>query len=261
MIESVKDIVRRASGFMVKSGFETASKGGIVNIVTSSDIAVQNFLVSELSALLPGCGFICEEEERHDPHKEYVWIIDPIDGTANYSRGIDHCSISVALKKNEEVILGVVYSPWRDEIYWAEKGKGAFRNQEPIRVSSRLFSDGLLCTALSLYRKEYGALCSEVIMDIYDYCNDVRRFGSAAIEICFLASGLCDLYFEFRLQPWDYSAAMLILEEAGGKLSNLDGCHPSFYEPDIVCGANSEKNMEQLLQIVRRHINNKPYKD
>lgn len=259
MIEAVIDIVRQASTLMIREGFEIEQKNSCSNIVTSSDFAIQNFLCDRLSALIPGCGFICEEEEKVDFGKEYEWVIDPIDGTANYSRDIDHCCISVALRKNDEPVLGVVYSPMRDEMYYAEKGGGAFLNGKPIHVSKRSFKESVLCTALCLYRKEYAEACGSVIMDAFKKCNDVRRFGSAAMELCFLACGRCDLFFEIRLLPWDFAAAQLILEEAGGKLTNLDGNPPRIDAPDLACGANSEENHRELLGIIRKHIPSIPY--
>ena len=111
MIEQLIHIVREASGLMATDGFEITQKGGCANIVTSSDVAVQELLRKRLSALFPGSGFLCEEEDIHDLQHQYTWIIDPIDGTANYSRGIDNCAICVGLKKDQEMSMGVVYVP------------------------------------------------------------------------------------------------------------------------------------------------------
>ena len=142
-VEQIITIVKDASALMVRSGFEVHDKGTRENLVTSSDVAVQKYLTEHLSALLPGSGFLCEEEDLNDiAGHEYVWIIDPIDGTANYARGNENCCISVALTRGGEQYMGVVYSPWRGECYWAEKGKGAFCNGNPIHVSERAFEDG-----------------------------------------------------------------------------------------------------------------------
>lgn len=260
-VDSIKDVVRRASALMASKGFAVEQKGDCTNIVTSSDIAVQRFLCHELSTLFPGCGFICEEDEMHDPDKEYVWVIDPIDGTANYARGIDHCAISVALCHGCEPVIGVVYSPMREEMYWAEKSKGAWCNGKPIHTSDRPFVNGLFCTAMSTYRKEFAGVCNDVIMEAYYQCNDVRRFGAASIELCFMAAGIIELYFEIRLQPWDYAAGMLILEEAGGKISSLGGAPLSLTHPDLVCAANSAENHRRLLSIIEKHIPSIPYEE
>lgn len=261
MIDKVKDIVKRASGLMVREGFDVKEKDGFVNIVTSSDIAVEQFLKKELAELLPGCGFICEEEDVHDSSHEYVWIVDPIDGTANYARGDENCCISVALMKAGEVILGVVYSPWRGEMYEAQKGCGARLNGRPIHVSDRPFEDSTFICALCLYRKEFGDLCSEVIMDVYHQANDVRRYGSAAVEECLLAAGRYDLYFEMRIQPWDYAAAAHIFTEAGGVITRLDGGPLGYDRPHLVVGANTPENHARLLQIVQSHIPQRPFND
>lgn len=259
MTEKIMPIVREAASLMVRSGFEVMEKGSRENIVTSSDLAVQEFLVGKLSALIPGSGFFCEEEDLDDVSHEYVWIVDPIDGTANYSRGIDHCSISVALAKGGEVVAGVVYSPWRNEMFHAEKGAGAFLNGNRLHASGRPFEDGLFCTAMSTYRKEFAKVCSDIIFDVFMRSNDVRRFGSAAIELCMMAAGQIDLYFEMRLQPWDYAAASLILSEAGGVSCGFDGRSLSLHKPGLVLAANSSANLAELLSTVHRHLPELPY--
>ena len=261
MLQQVIDIVKDASALMSTDHFRIMQKDGLANLVTSSDLAVQHFLTERLAALLPGCGFICEEEDFQDI-EEAVWIIDPIDGTANYARGTADCCISVALVRGGVPELGVVYSPGRDELYAAEKGKGATCNGSPIHVSDRPFADGIFYTAMSTYRKEYAKTCSDIIYDIYMQCNDVRRLGSAAIELCLLAAGVMELYFEMRLQPWDYAAAMLILQEAGGCIATLDGGAPSFTCPSLVLAANKEESLDTLLDIARKHLpDGIPYKD
>lgn len=259
MINAIIDIVRRASSLMMTDDFEIKQKGGIENLVTSSDLAVQEFLCKEFTNLIPGCGFICEEEGKIDMDKEYVWVIDPIDGTANYARGSMNCCISVGLMHNGELIIGVVYSPGRQQLFSAEKGKGAFLNGKPIRTSSRPFENGLFFCALSLYTPEFTDICSEIILDVYRQCNDVRRYGSAAIEICLVAAGLAELHFEMKLNPWDYAGATVILREAGGVISSIDGKAPRMDGPDVILSANNKENHERLLGIARKHLTERPY--
>ena len=259
LLDKVADIVRAASDLMVRGGFEVMEKGDVTNLVTSSDLAVQHFLTDRLSRLLPGSGFLCEEEDFRDLSHESVWIIDPIDGTANYARGIADCCISVALASRGEVVLGVVYSPWRGELYTAVKGKGACRNGKGIRVSDRPFADGLFCTAMSTYRKEFAKYCSDIIYDVFMQSNDTRRFGSAAVELCLMAAGIIELYFEMRLQPWDYAAAGLILREAGGEICGFDGRFPSLEKASMVIAANSAASCRRLQDIVHRHLPALPY--
>ena len=258
-IEEVARIVRRASSLMVRKGFGIESKGTRENIVTTSDLAVQHFLMKELAALLPGSGFLCEEEDFVDTAHRDVWVIDPIDGTANYSRGIASCCISVALARDGEPVLGVVYSPWRGEMYTAVKGGGAYCNGEPLHVSDRPFENGLLFTALCVYRKELSRACSDIIYDLYMECNDVRRTGSAAVELCLVAAGKAELYFEIRLMPWDFAAASLVLREAGGTVCSFDGGLPPLFKPSLVLGANTAESCERLLKCVRKHLKELPY--
>ncbi len=259
LLEKTADIVREAAGLMVRGGFEVMEKGDLTNLVTSSDLAVQHFLTRRLADILPGSGFLCEEEDFRELAHEYVWIIDPIDGTANYARGIADCCISVALARNGEVVLGVVYSPWRGEMYTALQGEGARCNGKPVHVSDRPFEDGLFCTAMSTYRKEFAKTCSDIIYDVYMQSNDTRRFGSAAVELCLIASGIIELYFEMRLQPWDYAAAGFILREAGGDIRGFDGALPSLEKASMVVAANSAGSCRRILDIVHRHLQALPY--
>lgn len=260
-IQLVSDIVRTASTHMDRTGgFEVHDKGVRENIVTSSDLAVQHFLTEQLRMRFPEVGFLCEEEDLNDVSgHEAVWVIDPIDGTANYARGNENCCISVALVEGGDPVLGVVYSPWRGELYTAEKGKGAFCNGKPIHVSGRPFEQGLLFTAMSTYRKDLAKSCSDIINDLYMECNDVRRTGSAAVELCLMAAGFAELYFEIRLMPWDYAAASLILREAGGAVCDFEGKAPSLFKPSMFIAANTKESCQRILYTVHKHLDKLPY--
>lgn len=251
--EEIEKVVREASTLMLQS-FEIRQKDGYANIVTSSDIAVQEYLCSKLKELIPGSGFLCEEEDLRQNGFEYTWIIDPIDGTANYARGLDHCAISVGLKHFDTIISGVVFIPGTGELFRADKGEGAYRNDISIHTSERPFCDAVIFTAFSVYHKEYTDICSNIIRDIFLQCNDIRRLGSAAIELCYVAMGRCELYFEYLLSPWDFTAASLILTEAGGYLSTPDASPLSFDRPCGVIAANSRENLENLQKITKKHI-------
>ena len=251
-IDQLIHTVRQAASLMIADGFEITQKGGCANIVTSSDVAVQNYLCNQLRAWMPGSGFFCEEMDVHDAEQQYTWIIDPIDGTANYSRGLNQWAICVGLKHEEVIEMGVVYLPQTNELFYAERGKGAFLNGKPIHVSQRTFADALLCTALPVYHKEYAATCSRIILEAFDRCNDIRRFGACAAELCCLAMGRCELYFEYLLSPWDYAAASLILTEAGGIITSANGDPLCLTAPTGVIAANSRPNYAQLLEIVNR---------
>ena len=340
-IEDVEKIVRQAAELMMAANFEITHKEGYANIVTSTDVAVQDFLCKHLAELLPGSRFLCEEDDIEEvnelttfqglkecrsegvktlpsettntlqPHnlttsqpEQYTWIIDPIDGTANFARGIDQCAICVGLGVQEAkesspgvqeyrsavvqtspseantlqphtnnssttsnsdfpsfggvrggfpttIILGLVYIPRTGEMFYAERGKGAFRNGKQIHVSDRPFANGILCTALPVYHKEYAPLCSKIILEAFTQCNDIRRFGACAPELCYLAMGRCEMYFEYLLSPWDFAAASLILTEAGGVITDLNGNAPTCLHPSGIVAANNKENLDRMLGIVK----------
>lgn len=239
---------------MMAVDFDIHSKGGYENIVTTADVNVQNFLRDRLSEELPGSGFLCEEEDRHDLDHPYVWIIDPIDGTANFARGIDQCAICVGLKDSHGMLMSSVYIPRTEEIFTAERGRGAWRNGKPIHVSERPFADSILCTALPVYHKEHAPECAVAILDVFQQCNDLRRFGAAAPELCYIAMGRCELYFEYLLSPWDFAAASLILQEAGGYISDLKGNPINSLEPSGILAANSQANLDRLETIISKYM-------
>lgn len=249
-LQQIIDIVKEAAGLMQTDAFEISEKEGFANIVTSSDVAVQDFLCGRLKELMPDSGFLCEEEDMWDTSHEYTWIIDPIDGTANYSRGIAQCAICVGLKHNEDMAIGVVYIPMTGEMFYAEQGKGAFLNGRQIHVSDRPFENSLLCTALPVYHKEYAQMCSDIIVEAFGRCNDIRRFGACAPELCYLAMGRCELYFEYLLSPWDYAAASLIVTEAGGTITATDGSPVKLTQKGGVIAANNAANHKQMADIV-----------
>lgn len=266
MIDKVKETVLEASLLMATDTFEIEEKDGMSNIVTSSDVAVQDFLCKRLGEILPGSGFLCEEKDISDVSQEYTWIIDPIDGTANYSRGIAQCAVCVGLRKDDAMLLGIVYVPMTGELFFAEKGKGAFleiidcetkttvKPARRISVSRRPFANALLCTALPVYHKEHSDVCSEIINEAFPQINDLRRFGACAPELCYVAMGRCELYFEYILSPWDYAAASLILTEAGGIITDLEGNAVTCVNPCGLIAGNSPENHRRMLDIVRNHI-------
>lgn len=257
MIKQLQTIVREASSLMLTDTFEISQKDGYANIVTSSDVAVQEFLKARLSELMPGSAFIAEEGDApavRDKDDNGLWIIDPIDGTANYSRGIRECAICVGLRQHGEMQMAVVYLPRTDEMFYAEKGRGAYLNGRQIHVSNRPFADAVLCTALAVYYKEHAQVCADIIVDDFMQCNDIRRFGAAAPELCYVAMGRCELYFEYLLSPWDFAAASLILTEAGGVLSDLNGNSIDPTRRMGVLAANNQDNLNRLTSIVKKHL-------
>lgn len=254
MLEQVKALVLEASKFCGREQFAVYSKGGNSNFVTTADVNVENYLKEKLPALLSGSRFIGEESDHNDYAHEYLWIVDPIDGTSNFIRDLKLSAISVGLVHNGEPVLGVVYNPFTKDMYSAQKGKGAFLNDKPIHVSERDFAHGHFCTAFSLYKKELASPCFRILERVYRECDDMRRLGSAALELCTLACGGTELYFEIRLFPWDYCGALAILKEAGGYYAAVPAKQELFQGPTPLVAANSKENFERLLKIVSEEL-------
>ena len=260
LLQQVVDLTKEAAR-LTEQSFVTTEKESHINFVTSADVAVQTFLAEKLVALLPGSAFFGEEGDDAVNAAEYLWVVDPIDGTVNFSRNSDAWAISVGLVRENQVLLGVVFAPRKNELYSARQGGGAYLNGTPIHASQRPFSHSLFCTALSLYRKEYTEPCLGIMREVYAQCVDIRRVGSCALDICYLAKGECDLFFEFRVFPWDYAAGVAILQEAGGIITGLDGEGLTFDRTSPLIAANYKENHRTLVEIVQKHIPHQPYEE
>lgn len=258
MINQVINIVREASKLMT-SDITIEQKGNDSNFVTSADVNVQHFLEERLLNLIPESTFLGEEEGKQAVSSEYIWVVDPIDGTANFIRGLGASAISVGLVKGGKPYLGVIYEPYKDEMYYAELGKGAFLNGKQIYVSERDFKHATLCSAASLYNKDFAKPCFNIIQKVYYQSDDFRRFGSAAIELAYLAAGRIELFFEIRLFPWDMSAGHIIIEEAGGCIEYLYEDMLPLDRPAGIIVANNKENLEKLREIVYAEISEKLY--
>lgn len=200
-------------------------KEGKGNFVTDYDSRVQKVLKTRLLSLVPESVFLGEEDQMDhtDISKGYAFIVDPIDGTANFIRGYNASCISVALAEEGYPILGVIYDPYQKETYYAEKGKGAYRNGERIQTSERTLEEGVILFGVAPYNKELMQKSFEVAYRYVSRGEDLRRSGSAAIDLCMVASGRAEFFFEMVLSPWDYAAGALLVEEAGGFTGDLEG--------------------------------------
>ena len=263
MLGRIVDVVSE-SGRRVAAAhsFSVTDKGSRENIVTSADIENERFLRSRLTSLVPGSAFVGEEGDESPILDEgYTWIVDPIDGTMNFSRGIPEVGISVALFKDGEPYIGVVHNPFTGRMYSAEVGRGAWMDDTPIHVSDRPLEDCILSTAWCCYGKELAPRVFDVSESLYPRINDIRRIGTAAVELSMLAQGAIDLYFEIRLSPWDHAAALTCVKAAGGVYRGIDG-DVRFDGPSPVLAANTEDNMEVLLETVSEAFDGRtPYRD
>lgn len=263
LVEQVKDLVLEAAKFTKVGNYSiTEKEGESYNIVTSADVAVQEFLQKGLLELVPGSGFMGEEEDQRDTDKEMCWIVDPIDGTTNFARGMQQSGISVAFRMGKDLVLGVVYNPDLDDMFWGVKGKGSYLNGKRLSVSKKDFEHSIVCTALCLYRKNYADICAKILKEVFLDCADFRRFGVASLEVCYVAAGRADSFFEFRLYPWDIGAAAVILREAGGVIGTIDWSKGGLElstdlildAPNPIIASNCCENFHKIGQIVLKHM-------
>ena len=241
MLDRLIAVVRRA-GDMIRNAHDiekdTHEKNGAADLVTKYDVAVQAFLQKELLALVPEAGFLGEEGEHKTLDKPWVFVVDPIDGTTNFVRHMHHSNIAVALVHEGCVAYGVVYNPFTEEMFAARRGGGAFLNGRPIHVSDRDMSHAITMCGSTIYDRRFTDRSFSLMRRLYDLGLDFRRFGSAELDVCYVACGRAEVFFECRLSPWDYAAGSLILTEAGGKITRLDGSPIDPYRGGSVWATN-----------------------
>ena len=233
-------------------------KPGSANFVTEYDVKVQEILIEKLSAILPEAAFFAEEKDNaaETARQGLCFVIDPIDGTTNFIHDYKASSISVGLLQDSEPVYGAVYDPYRDELFTAFTGMGAYLNGERISVSNRPLALALVCFGASPYDKEKLAPASFALAkEVFMQCADIRRSGSAAIDMCGVACGRADAFFEPKLSPWDYMASAVIIKEAGGLLCRFNGEPVSFEKPNSVCCVNKAAS-EELLKITTQFAEN-----
>ena len=209
---------------------------GRINLVTNVDREAEKVVLDTIKKYYPEHNILTEEtDHKQNPDQEYCWVIDPLDGTTNYVHGFPFVCVSIALQRNGKSIVGVVYNPILDELFHAEKGNGSFRNSEPISVSDNAdFSKSLLATGFPYDMLDDERNNIQYFSKLIKKCRGIRRPGAAAIDICYVACGIFDGYWELELYPWDTAAGIIILEEAGGKVSKFDGSEFSIFDKEIV---------------------------
>lgn len=222
-------------------------KTDFANLVTSCDKETQEFLVNELAKIDPEATFLCEENDLQDISGSRMFIIDPIDGTSNFIHDLRMSAICVAYADHEEVLWGMIYNPYMDEFFEAEKGKGAYLNGRRIHVLERPLEKCLATFGTSPYYKEWQNETFELARFMKDYVIDLRRTGSAALDLCYIACGRSGLYFERQLCAWDFAAGKCIVQEAGGVMVNFENEVPDHTQKTGAvagCRANVDRFFE-----------------
>jgi len=253
--DEVKDLILESSTIMPEKGLgdmlvETKSKN---SLVTEIDRKIEKRLVQGLSKIIPSSGFIAEEGTSTKKSDEYNWIIDPLDGTTNFIHGIPHYCISIGLQKKEELIYGCIYEFNQKDFYMAEKGGGSSLNGEKIVCSQSTFlEDSLLATGFPYYDFKDIDKFLALIRSLMLQTRGLRRLGSAAFDLAYVASGKFDGFFEYGLHPWDVAAGVILVQEAGGMVTDFSGNENYLFGKQIV--ASNVHIQNELLHIIERHF-------
>jgi len=256
--KQVSDICKEAGNY-IRQEFQTFSnqsieEKGLHDLVSYVDKEAERLLVERLQKLIPESGFITEEDTSRETSATYNWIIDPLDGTTNFIHKVPTFSVSVALIKGDDLLIGVVYEINRDECFTAYKEGGAYLNGERIRVSNSVqLSQTLLATGFPFRLFDNLDNYLMVLKSLMQQTRGIRRIGSAAVDLAYTASGRFDCFFEYNLNNYDIAAGVLIVKEAGGKLYDFNGEQGMLSKGSVIAG--NPVIAEIILQEIKKHFN------
>lgn len=221
------------------------------DFVSRADRNSERAIVEELSKARPDYSFLLEEGgEKQGTNEHFRWIVDPLDGTTNFLHGIPHFAISIGLEQDGHIIAGVIYDPIKDELFWAEKGAGAFLNQKRLRVSGRKHMDeAIIGTGIPSASHGHKDLFLKNMKSIMPHVAGVRRMGAASLDLAYVAAGRYDIYFENDCAPWDYAAGIIIVKEAGGFISDFSGKQNMLKNGEMIAtNAYLNKSFQEMVK-------------
>lgn len=228
-----------------------SQKSSAIDLVTEVDLLSERLIVERISAHYPKHQILAEESGQTAVASDHRWLIDPLDGTTNYAHGYPFYCVAIALEYKGEIILGVVYDPNRDELFVAERGAGATCNGRPIHVSKTArLTDSLLATGFPYDVRRRPTTSLDYFGRFVTSAQAIRRDGSAALDLCYLACGRFDGFWEQGLAPWDMAAGFLIVEEAGGCVTTFDGGPFTIYKPEML--ATNGLIHQEMMEVLRR---------
>ncbi|MBD5449268.1 MAG: inositol monophosphatase [Lachnospiraceae bacterium] len=250
-VQAVLALVKRTKTFVENREMAGHIKvKGPADYVTQVDTDIQNFLSCELGKLTPDIQFLGEEEGLHEMPGDTYWILDPIDGTTNLIHDYQHSVVSLGLYEKGEITLGVIYDPYREDIYHAQKGQGSFLNGRPIHVSeTETLRETIVSIGTSPYDRELTEVNFRRFQRVFEKSQDIRRTGSAALDLAYVACGRTGGFFESLLSPWDFAAGMLLVTEAGGKVTDYAGESLNLLQRGSVIATNGKVH-EELKALV-----------
>jgi myo-inositol-1(or 4)-monophosphatase len=223
---------------------------GPADFVSTADLQAERTLKADLAKARPGYGFLMEEGGSTPGDGRHRWIVDPLDGTTNFLHGIPHFAISIALEREKEIIAGIIYDPMRDEMFYAEKGFGAFVNDRRLRVSARPhLADAVIGTGIPFRERGNHPEYLNLLEAVMGATAGVRRMGAASLDLAYVAAGRFDGFFEIGLSPWDVAAGMVLIREAGGYVSELNGGRDVLTSGNIL--ASNDRLRDPLSKLLR----------
>jgi myo-inositol-1(or 4)-monophosphatase len=261
LFETALSAARRAGG-VIRRGFRHLEAGeirrkGKNDFVTRVDFDAETAIKKVIAVRFPKHRILAEETGYSAPRGEYLWVIDPLDGTANFIHGLPHFAVSLALQKDDRVIFGMIYEPLSRDCFHAFSGQGAFLNGRPIRVSpTAVLADALGATGFPFKAPARRGAYTRVFKNLLDSCKDMRRCGAAALDLAYVACGRYDFFWEAHLMPWDFLAGKLIVEEAGGRTSDFFGYELGLQESTVL--AANGKIFPCLLKELKNHFRPAP---
>lgn len=252
-------IARLAGNFIRKESMrfdaEAIEFKGLNDLVSYVDKTAEEIIVENLDQLIPDAGFTTEEQTVNTKGKTYNWIIDPLDGTTNFIHGVPTYSISIALYEEDKPVLGVVYEINRGEMFHSYKNAPAYLNHKPIRVSQRnSLADSLLATGFPYYEFDKQAQYMKLLAELMQKTHGLRRIGSAAVDLAYVACGRFDAFFEYNLNSYDVAGGAYLVQQAGGKVMNFGG-GGEFIERREILATNGLVDIE-MLEAIQRHFEN-----
>ncbi|MDN5216184.1 inositol monophosphatase family protein [Fulvivirgaceae bacterium BMA12] len=248
LVEDVGDFIRQESRSFDRSSIQLK---GLNDLVSYVDKTAENMLVEGLSELLPEAGFITEEGTASHRDEAYKWIVDPLDGTTNFVHGLPVYAISIALTFQEEIVIGIVYELNRNECFYASSGEPAYCNDEIIKVSNaNSLSEALLATGFPYHDFDLVKKYLATLDSFMQNTHGLRRLGSAAVDLAYVACGRFEGFFEYNLKPWDVAAGAFIVQQAGGVVTDFKGGHDFIFGKEILA-ANIVHN--EMLKVIQQH--------
>jgi myo-inositol-1(or 4)-monophosphatase len=250
MIDAARKAARGLTRDFGELGELQVSRKGVADYVSAADIKAEQVLFEALTAARPGYGFLGEERGLIEgTDKTHTWIADPLDGTTNFLHAIPHFAVTVGLEREGQIVAGVTFNPITGELYWAERGKGCFLNDRRLRVAARRdLGEAVLATGIPFMGKPGHAAFLKELHQIAPRVSGVRRFGSAALDLAYVAAGRFDGFWERGLGRWDMAAGLLLVTEAGGVVSDADG-GPDPLATGTICVANPELHPQVLQRL------------